>query len=121
MPGGRAAVASAGKRSAPSSCSRSRGTEAFSSEVETGSRQENASNQKSRAPFRFHRNGKGSSAPPVALGAMRTLMAGKAHRCGRKRPEANIRSEKSMADTQCETGSLLKHVIASIFSDQPIQ
>src|SRR5881227_3759096 len=57
MPGGRAAVASAGKRSAPSSCSRSRGTEAFSSEVETGSRQENASNQKSRAPFRFHRNG----------------------------------------------------------------
>ena len=30
---------------------------AFSSEVETGSRQENASNQKSRAPFRFHRNG----------------------------------------------------------------
>ena len=30
---------------------------AFSSEVGTGSRQENASNQKSRAPFRFHRNG----------------------------------------------------------------
>ncbi|QDW35792.1 hypothetical protein FFI89_000730 [Bradyrhizobium sp. KBS0727] len=36
---------------------------AFSSEVETGSRQENASNQKSRAPFRFHRNGKGSRLP----------------------------------------------------------
>ena len=34
---------------------------AFSSEVETGSRQENASNPKSRAPFRFNRNGKGSS------------------------------------------------------------
>jgi hypothetical protein len=34
---------------------------AFSSEVETGSRQENASNQESRAPFRFDRNGKGSS------------------------------------------------------------
>jgi O-antigen ligase len=42
---------------------------AFSSEslprtrsgVETGSRQENASNQESRAPFRFYRNGKGSS------------------------------------------------------------
>jgi hypothetical protein len=34
---------------------------AFSSEVEPGSRQENASNQESRAPFRFHRNGKGSS------------------------------------------------------------
>ncbi len=33
---------------------------AFSSEVETGSRQEDASNQESRAPFRFYRNGKGS-------------------------------------------------------------
>jgi mono/diheme cytochrome c family protein len=33
---------------------------AFSSEVATGSRQENASNQESRAPFRFNRNGKGS-------------------------------------------------------------
>jgi len=32
----------------------------FSSEGETGSRQENASNQESRAPFRFNRNGKGS-------------------------------------------------------------
>jgi len=38
-----------------------RDTRAFSSEVETGSRQENASNQESRAPFRFNRNGKGSS------------------------------------------------------------
>jgi hypothetical protein len=28
--------------------------------VEAGSRQENASKQKSRAPFRFNRNGKGS-------------------------------------------------------------
>ena len=35
-------------------------TRAFSSEVDTGSRQENASNQESRAPFRFHRNGKSS-------------------------------------------------------------
>src|ERR1700730_13167730 len=34
---------------------------AFSSEVETGSRQENASNQEFRAPLRFHRSGKGSS------------------------------------------------------------
>jgi hypothetical protein len=34
---------------------------AFSSEVDAGSRQENASNQESRAPFRFNRNGKGSS------------------------------------------------------------
>src|SRR5438094_10419126 len=33
---------------------------AFSSEVDTGSREENASKQKDRAPFRFHRNGKGS-------------------------------------------------------------
>src|SRR6266550_3187737 len=32
-------------------------SKAFSSEVETGSRQENASNQESRAPFRFYRNG----------------------------------------------------------------
>ncbi len=32
--------------------------------VDTGSRQENASNQESRAPFRFHRSGKGSSAIP---------------------------------------------------------
>jgi phosphotransferase system enzyme I (PtsI) len=37
------------------------GSRAFSSEVATGSRQENASNQESRAPFRFDRNGKGSS------------------------------------------------------------
>jgi hypothetical protein len=36
---------------------------ASSSEVDTGSRQENASNQKSRAPFRFNRNGKGPSEP----------------------------------------------------------
>jgi hypothetical protein len=35
-------------------------SKAFSSEVETGSRQENASNQESRAPFRFNRNGQGS-------------------------------------------------------------
>jgi hypothetical protein len=30
---------------------------AFSSEVDTGSHQENASKQESNAPFRFHRNG----------------------------------------------------------------
>jgi DNA-binding beta-propeller fold protein YncE len=35
-------------------------TRAFSSEVGTGSREENASKQKTRAPFRFDRNGKGS-------------------------------------------------------------
>src|SRR6202795_2232167 len=33
---------------------------AFSSEVDTGSRQENASKKESGAPFRFNRNGKGS-------------------------------------------------------------
>ena len=38
-----------------------RRSRAFSSEVGTGSRQENASKQKTRAPFRFHRNGIGSS------------------------------------------------------------
>jgi 4-amino-4-deoxy-L-arabinose transferase-like glycosyltransferase len=41
--------------------SRGANSRAFSSEVDTGSRQENASNQKSRAPFRLNRNGKGSS------------------------------------------------------------
>jgi phosphotransferase system enzyme I (PtsI) len=38
------------------------GSGAFSSEVEPGSRQENVSNQESRAPFRSDRTGKGSSA-----------------------------------------------------------
>jgi hypothetical protein len=33
---------------------------AFSSEVDTGSREENASEYGDRAPFRFDRNGKGS-------------------------------------------------------------
>jgi hypothetical protein len=41
-------------------CHRAR-IRAFSSEVDTGSREENASKQESRAPFRFHRNGKSSS------------------------------------------------------------
>src|ERR1039458_9944616 len=36
-------------------------TRAFSSEVDTGSREENASKQRPRAPFRFYRNGKGST------------------------------------------------------------
>jgi hypothetical protein len=36
-------------------------TKAFSSEVDTGSRQENALNHESGAPFRLNRNGKGSS------------------------------------------------------------
>jgi len=35
---------------------------AFSSEVDTGSREENASKQEREPPFRFNRNGKGSRA-----------------------------------------------------------
>ncbi|MTV13733.1 MULTISPECIES: UPF0280 family protein [Bradyrhizobium] len=42
-------------------------TRAFSSEVDTGSRTENASKQESGAPFRFHRNGNGSRLPQIAL------------------------------------------------------
>jgi predicted small lipoprotein YifL len=60
---------------------------AFSSEVDTGSRQENASNQESRAPFRFNRNGKGSSPfsprwAVVLLAASALALSG----CGRKGP-----------------------------------
>src|ERR1700728_384727 len=36
------------------------GARAFSSEVDTGSREENASNKEIEPPFRFNRNGKGS-------------------------------------------------------------
>src|ERR1035438_3870344 len=45
---------------------------AFSSEMENGSRQENASNQESRAPFRFNRNGKALGQPVDGL-----LLAGR--------------------------------------------
>jgi DNA-binding FrmR family transcriptional regulator len=38
-----------------------RSLRAFSSEVGTGSREENASNKSLEPPFRFNRNGKGSS------------------------------------------------------------
>src|SRR5258706_15659791 len=51
---------------------------AFSSEVDTGSRQENASNQESRAPLRFHRSRKGSRSclrVPSALAAGLILAA----------------------------------------------
>jgi hypothetical protein len=48
-------------------CHRAR-IRAFSSEVDTGSREENASKQESRAPFRFHRNGKSSSQRSLGLG-----------------------------------------------------
>ncbi|MVT68151.1 hypothetical protein GPL21_23925 [Bradyrhizobium pachyrhizi] len=39
-------------------CSQGFVARAFSSEVDAGSREENASKQESRASFRFHRNGK---------------------------------------------------------------
>jgi hypothetical protein len=48
-----------------------RGVRAFSSEVGTGSREENASKQKDGAPFRFNRNGK--SASPARPGLRRLL------------------------------------------------
>jgi 2-dehydro-3-deoxy-D-gluconate 5-dehydrogenase len=54
-------IAVVGRNEAKSNAAVADLTKAFSSEVEAGSRQENASNQESRAPFRFNRNGKGSS------------------------------------------------------------
>ena len=50
-------------------------TKAFSSEVGAGSRQENASNQESRAPFRFYRNGKGSCNRIVLTGASLVILS----------------------------------------------
>jgi hypothetical protein len=44
--------------------------------VDTGSREENASKQESRVPFRFYRNGKGSSVTPDAFGAVAAVMMG---------------------------------------------
>src|SRR4030088_3090854 len=41
---------------------------AFSSEVDSGSRKENASKQETRVPFRFNRNGKALGREPVAPG-----------------------------------------------------
>jgi flagellar L-ring protein precursor FlgH len=49
-------------------------TTAFSSEVGTVSYQENASNLKSRAPFRFHRNGRGSGNRIVLTGALLCIL-----------------------------------------------
>jgi hypothetical protein len=53
-----------------------RAARAFSSEVDTGSREENASKQEARAPFRFHRNGKGSR-PSLAIYALVSAANGK--------------------------------------------
>jgi nitroreductase len=51
------------------------GTRAFSSEVGTGSREENASRQEAGAPFRFNRNGKGSSMPDPLLASVPQRMS----------------------------------------------
>ena len=58
---------------------------AFSSEVETGSRQENASNQQSGAPFQFNRNGKGSD---VAAGVVGGAIGPQRHRTAPFRGDA---------------------------------
>src|SRR6202140_1749066 len=49
-------------------------TKAFSSEVASGSRQENASNKESRAPFRSDRNGKGSSNRFLLTGGLLVIL-----------------------------------------------
>ena len=43
--------------------------------ADTGSRQENASNKESRAPFRFYRNGKGSGNRIVLTGALLVIVS----------------------------------------------
>jgi len=48
---------------------------AFSSEVDPGSRKENASRQRARAPFRSNRNGKGSNRSPRVSGHALLLIA----------------------------------------------
>jgi len=61
---------------------------AFSSEVATGSREENASRQTPGAPFRLRRNGKGAHRPTssgwavILLGVAALALGG----CGRKGP-----------------------------------
>ena len=55
-------------------------TRAFSSEVEASSRQDNASNLESRAPFRFYRNGKGSGRRSALLTRLEQACAGLAAR-----------------------------------------
>src|SRR5271154_2969721 len=46
-------------------CAAAKSARAFSSEVDTGSREENASKQNPCAPFQFHWNGKGSRVTPA--------------------------------------------------------
>ena len=48
---------------------------AFSSEVEPGSRKENASKQEARAPFRFNQDGKGSSHAVTSASASVTSLS----------------------------------------------
>src|SRR6266478_1763355 len=50
-------------------------TKAFSSEVGTGSREENASNKESRVPFRSCRNGKGSPNRFILTGALLVILS----------------------------------------------
>src|SRR5712672_1065065 len=50
-------------------------TKAFSSEVGSGSREENASNKESRAPFRSCRNGKGSPNRFILTGALLVILS----------------------------------------------
>ena len=50
------------------------GIKAFSSDVDSGSRQENAPNRKSGAPFRWHRNGRGAGRI-VLTGAMLAIVS----------------------------------------------
>src|ERR1700733_4953232 len=65
-------------RPAPNSSSSIR---AFSSEVGTGSREENASKQKTRVPFRFHRNGTLVAVGPAANPVARWRTVGGARLC----------------------------------------
>jgi polar amino acid transport system substrate-binding protein len=58
-------------------------TRAFSGQVATGSRQENAPNQRSRAPLRFYRSGKGSSARAKLHGDRRTAVSKPRYRLAR--------------------------------------
>jgi hypothetical protein len=80
---------------------------AFSSEVETGSRQENASEQESRAPLRFDRSGKGSR-QRLQLKRADTLKVAKAKKKNRK----SMRREWMKADLKIKDHSRPEHLVA---------
>src|SRR3984893_12358225 len=71
---------------------------AFSSEVETGSRQERASNQESRAPLRFHRSGKGSRELSINLKPPSRI-----RNCRRRNTSADARSAAESGE-RCRSG-----------------